>query len=395
MIAPREDVKTMKTESRGFILLTSYLLLSVIVLFSIALFTRGSVFLRTAERNKKKVIAFNMAEAGFDTAFRQLKNNAIAQFPWSSGYVSLNTGNMEGGYSANVSDMGNNIRQIKVTGYSPTQVVTPQSQEIRTVVGYTQPGSTSPFNYAVFAKDNVQMSGNAQTDSYNSANGAYNPLTAGSRGDMGTNSTHGGTVQLSGNVQVKGNAVVGTGGNPNNVITMSGNSQITGTQSAATSPLSLPPATTTATLEGQLTISGNTTYMLPAGTHHFSSLSITGNARLVPMGPVKIYVDGDIKISGNGVATVNNVPANTLIYATQDEEVSISGNGNLYAGVYAPNSEVSNTGNGQLFGAMVSKTYHQSGNGKIHFDEALKQVAGGVGTGLQVLSWQETDKTAA
>jgi len=55
---------------------------------------------------------------------------------------------------------------------------------------------------------------------------------------------------------------------------------------------------------------------------------------------------------------------------------------------------VKNTGNGQLFGAAVSKTYQQSGNGNVHFDEALKQIAGSGSNALTVKSWQENNIAA-
>ena len=380
--------------SKGFILLTSYMLLAMISIFSLGLFTRGSIFLQSADRNKKKMVAFNMAEAGFDDAFYRIKNNTIAA-PWSSGYVSLDTGNIQGGYSVTVSSInGSSIKQISVTGYSPTQAASTQTQELRTINGYVQPAPSNAFNFGVFAKNSITLNGNANINSYDSSAGAYGGANIKSNGDIATDSTGAGTVSLTGNSTINGNATVGPGGNPATVITLGANTTITGSETAASSAQNPPSATTSTTSEGTLSISGNTNYQLSAGVHHFTSLSITGNGKITPLGAVTVYVDGTVNIAGNGVATVSNLPTNFILYSTGTSSVSLSGNGNFYGAIYSPDSAVSNTGNGQLFGAVVSKTYQQSGNGNVHFDEALKQVANTSGTGLTLLSWQETNKTA-
>ena len=129
---------------------------------------------------------------------------------------------------------------------------------------------------------------------------------------------------------------------------------------------------------------------IAAGTYNYTSLSISGNGRLSATGAVTIYVSGSISIAGNGISTSSSKPPNMLIYETGTSSVSLSGNANLYAGIYAPNSAVTNSGNGTLYGAVVSNTYTQTGNGAIHFDQALQSV-GGSGTTATMLSWNESN----
>ncbi len=387
-----------EADSRGFILIMSYMLMLALSVFSLGLFSRGGVFLQSAERNKKKVIAFNMAEAGFDDAFWRIKNNRIANYPWASGFVPLDTGNIRGGYSVTVTDMGNNIKQILATGFSPDQNTITESRETRPVTGYVQQQAVSPFNFAVFAKSSVQVSGNAFVDSYDSSVGPYGAavggsINAGSKGDIGTDSVAAGTVMMSGNVKVKGGLTVGPKGDPDSVLTTSGHVTIAGDKTAATSAQKPPDPSTAISSEGNLALNGNTVYYLPAGNHRFNSLSITGNAQIVPLGPVSVYVDGEVVIAGNGIATVNNSPPKFLIYSLGDEAVKIAGNGKFFGGIYAPNSEVKNVGQGQIFGAIVAKSYHDNGNGQLHFDEAMKKVGSSGGGGLNVLSWQENNIT--
>ena len=378
---------------RGVILLSAYMIFAVMTIMALAVFTRGSIYVQSAERNKKKIVAFNLAEAGFDQAYYNIKNSVISSYPWSSGYTSMTSGNMQGGYSVTVTDLGGGFYKIFSSGYSPSQSSTTTSVETRPITSYVQSTTQSAFPFGVFAVQTIALSGNAQTDSYDSRNGAYGGANKFSRGDVGTDSIGASTLTVSGNAKIKGTATVGPNGNPSSVISTSGNATV---QATATALAAQNPGDVTSPVgsEGSLIISGNTTYTLTAGIHRFSSISITGNAKLNPVGAVTIYVDGALAIAGNGIGTYQNTPTNMQIYLTGNGAVSISGNANLYAGVYAPNSAVSNTGNGELYGAVVSNTYQQSGNGKIHFDEALKDISISTGANLTVKSWQENNVTA-
>jgi len=372
------------------------MILAVISLFSIALFARGATFIESAERNQKKMTAFNTAEAGFDTAYRALNDGTIATFPWTSGYVSMNTGNMRGGYSVTVNDMGNEVRQILVTGYSPDQTTIVEPLESRTVTGYVQPSDDTPFAQAVFAVDGMDISGNAIVDSYNSDNGAYGGSNVLANGDVITNGTDAAELALSGNAIVSGDALSGANSNANQVITTTDNAVLTGTKSAQSKNLAVETPTTELTSSGTLKITGNSNYALPAGTYRFDSISISGNGRITPTGAVIIYVDGELSISGNGyIATASSKPANALIYATGTSTISVAGNGYLYAGIYAPNSTVEIEGNGTLYGGVVSDTFNLEGNGIVHYDEALKEISAGESTGYEVLSWAESNPSAA
>ena len=389
-----------RQSERGFLLIMTYMLITSLSIFSIALFGRGSSFLQTAERNKKKIVAFQMAEAGFDDAFQRLRANTLSSYPWQSGYVSLSTGNIEGGYTVTVTDMGNNIRQISATGYSPGQNTTTESQETRSVTGFSQTAPSSAFNFAVFAVNSVQVSGNAMTDSYDSRlnGGVYGGSNVAQNGHLGTDAASAGMVMMSGNVEIRGNAVVGPNGNPGpgvgSVITTSGNVSITGSRTAATAAQNPQTLSTSVGTEGALSVSGNTDYTLTAGVHRFSSLSVSGNGSITALGPVQIYVDGAVSISGNGISTASNLPPNMVIYSMGTSSISLSGNANFFGGIYAPRSNVSVTGNGHVYGALVSKDYQQSGNGQVHFDEALRDVAGSGGNQLELLSWRENNVTA-
>lgn len=388
-------------------MITTFLLLSVLSIFSLALFSRSNTYLVASERNKNKIVAFNMAEAGLDLALTQLAGSPA--YAGTKGYVSMNTNTVRGGYKVTVTTAANNpnVRQILVDGYSPSNVTTARAYEMRSVTGFAQVGVSSNNDFAVFARESIHMSGNARINSYNSKNGPYDPKTATSRGHIGTNNARNGFVMLSGNARIQGNVAVGLGGattvntsgyatadaprSPNSVVTMSGNAVIQSvtniSQTKTFEPVPAPPSS------GTLQLSGNTVYKLPAGEYHYSDLSITGNAKLEPLGPVKLHVDGKIQISGNGIVTSESKPSNLFLYARGSSPVSFSGNAHFYGVIHAPNSEVKNTGNGHIYGSVIAKNYHDNGNGQVHYDEALNTV-GGSSNSVDLLSWRESNTTA-
>jgi hypothetical protein len=266
---------------------------------------------------------------------------------------------------------------------------------------------TDPFADAAHGKTSVELIGNAWTDSYDSAVGSYNVSgNKGHKGDVSTDSIANGAVSVGPGSTVDGQALVGAGGNPATGIVNQGTiTGATGTEpSAFALPLStIPPAVTNL---GALNISGNSTRTLPGGTYWFSSISVTGNARLVTTGPVKIYVTGSVDIGGNGVGTAGNLPPNFLLYGTVDPSnaankctsVSIHGNGNFYGAVYAPEASVVVAGNGVNYGALTGNTVRINGNGGFHYDEQLGNLGRFVTesvtttfltTGFSRYSWRE------
>lgn len=363
----------------GFILITVYLLLALLLVPAAALFAHSLSHVRSSQRLQSNLQAYQLAEAGLDWAITQFRNNPL----WAGGTGTLSAGN----YTVTLQNLGNN-RQ-RVTSQGTANQGFPAVRSVETIVLVT---ANPLFPYAMFGNESVTLSGNANTDSYNSSVGPYNSATAGSNGDVGTNGISAGNVSLSGNASVNGDVYVGTGGDPNTVITMTGNSTITGgPPSALNTPQPMTPVTVPGGLtnQGNLSISGNNTVTLPGGTYLYSSVSISGNGGLNFTGPVTLYLTGQLSVSGNGIGTVSNLPPGLLIHVQGSGNVNFSGNANFYGAVYAPESDISISGNGAFYGATIGKKITNSGNGGVHYDEALQNVGGGAGGQVQVLSWQD------
>jgi len=232
------------------------------------------------------------------------------------------------------------------------------------IAGISQAGGGSG-GYGIVGLDSVSMSGNAKTDSYNSSNGVYTSSSAGTAGSVYSN----GNITLSGNATVNGDAQPGIG----KTVKMSGNADVTGSTTTQTSAMefndaSLPSSYTSG---GSFSKSGNGSTTLTAGNYYYSSFSLSGNHTLQISGKVTVYVNGNVSLSGT-VNTGSNLPSNFEIRVlASSSSVAISGNGSLYADVYAPKSSLSISGNGNFYGRFVGKSFTVSGNGKLHYDTAI------------------------
>lgn len=232
------------------------------------------------------------------------------------------------------------------------------------------------FQDGVFGRDTIQISGNAYTDSYDSSKGPYGPSNRTNNGSARSN----GNIALSGNATIGGDAVPG----PGQKVTLSGNASVTGSTAAAGSPATYAPVTVPGGLTnlGNLSLSGNKKRTLTAGSYLVSSVSITGNAQLIinaSAGPVNLYVTGNISVAGNGIANGSGRPSNLMIFQSGSPGIAFSGNTDFFGTIYAPQSPLAISGNGNMFGAFVASSLQNSGNGGIHFDQALKSLPGGPG----------------
>lgn len=228
-------------------------------------------------------------------------------------------------------------------------------------------GSGPAFGFV--GLDSFNASGNATVDSYLSSAGSYTSGTARANGDVLTN----GNMNLNGNVKIYGDATYGSSYSANGGAGVV--SPGTLSQSSSSVSYAAPTLPTSYTSMGNLNGSGNGSLNLTNGNYYFTNFSTSGNFTLNTTGQVSIYVGGNINLSGN-VNTTGNLPSNLKIYTTQSSGVNISGNANLYADIYAPNSPINVSGNGQFFGRAIGKSFSISGNAGFHYDESLNTSSG-------------------
>jgi len=373
---------------------------------------------RVTERYTESIKALSLAEAGLDRGLWEFNYGDGNWSNWTD--VGVNgkqlTADLDtlGSYRVTISDITDNNPVITASGHIPDLAVSRLERSIEASVNRE---SNSPFSYAGFGKEFVKMTGNGETDSYNSNDGAYDEDdNLGANGDIGTNSGDAGAIDLQGNATVNGDA--GTG--ENGTVEVSGNAEVNGDTSDDVAedmpPVEVPEALTSLSSGGNYGLNGNNDETLTEGDYRYNSLSISGSASLTIIGSVRLYLthanslrtsgngiliidsDADLTIytngrsviSGNGIANETNVPANFLLYSAYsgNNGVQITGNGDIYGAIYAPYTNVKVTGNGNLYGSLIGKDLTVTGNGDLHYDEALSDVEGGSITYVMQL-WQD------
>jgi hypothetical protein len=132
---------------------------------------------------------------------------------------------------------------------------------------------------------------------------------------------------------------------------------------------------------GNVTLSGNSTVYLTAGTYYMNSLTIQGNNRIVvdeAGGEVKIVLVGEgsvtkvLDVTGNGLSNDTWDPTLLTFEYSGDKIIEMDGNGNTASLIYAPNAQGRFWGNADFYGSVIMRTMNFGGNAGIHYDNNLQ-----------------------
>lgn len=383
---------------RGVILITTLLFVLIIGMLATSLFAITISERRQVDFEINRITAFHLAEGGIDEAMVNLETNT--NYPGTDGVISFGNGS----YSTAVTQpnplTNPNVRRIISTGYSPASQNTAYGYQERMLTTFVTVDPKPLYNNAVFAQNQIVLSGNSVTDSYNSANGSYGSLNMGNKGNVASNTITTGDMDLSGRTLVKGDAVAGPLGNASDIITLSGSASVTGDIRSATRAQSYdsPAVPEGLPSSGSLVLGADDVMALAAGTYQYNKISISGDAKLTLLGPVTVYSTGDVSIKGNSVVSIGNIPSNFMLYVVGDQEVTISGTGAFYGVIHAPESGkrsqgtraigVRTTGNTEIFGAVVCYKF-EGRHASLHYDEGLSSIVSSKEFNVGVVSWQE------
>lgn len=378
-------------DHKGIAIVSTVGLISTVATLSLALLYGNLYQIRAAERFESRIMAFNWAEGAIDRTIVELKEDSSYE---GLPATDASTGTLNGSYSTTVTDAGETGRYQISASSSVGDYNDAYGAQSRSITAVVQLPTGFPFPAAMFGKESVSVTGQASTDAYDSSeNPTYDALAATAEGNVGTNGTGAGSITVSGNGDVNGDATVGPGANVASAITINGaNASISGTKSAAASEVDLPDVTVPSGLTnlGAISKSSDGSYPIAAGTYQVDSISITSKASLqATSGPVILYVTGDITLAGKGVVTADNLPTNLIIYVAGENTVHFSADAVIYAAIYAPESDVNLTGKGDFYGAVVGETIDNSGQGSFHYDKALEDLEGGGGSEVEMVAWSE------
>lgn len=395
---------------RGVALVAAIICTFVILAMGMALVSLSTHDMRATDEQGTMIRLRNVAEAGVEQAFERLSadptwratdstdadfNNTPITATVSGQTQTLGTFTVDP-----IVEQAGDFVQVVAHAYYPNATDSNRLVKTVRVTAYKKWGM--PFSAAAFGKSGVPLA-NGETDSYSSDAGTYGGSNVGSRGDIRTDSTDPSSVTIKSNGQCNGKVIYGPGADLSRVSLDTGRindndsdeaNDVMSAPNTAVMPDVEVPTTGVTELRDVAGFSSNTLSggTLPAGKYVCDAVSITGNSRVTLLGPVVLYVKGSIAIGGNGIIN-SGVPADLQIYGTpQCTSVSISGNGQLSAAVYAPQADIVLNGggtNGQVFGALAGNRVSFNGNGTVlHYDEALQRVKGSV-IGFRTKTWQE------
>lgn len=384
----------MLTNRRGIVLITAFLAIALLLVLSGVFFMSSITEQRASQRQLAVTAAFYLAEGGIDDAMAKLR--ADNNYPGSApAVIQLGAG---GQLETRVTqpDIVNqpDLRRIESWGYTPSKDQSSYGYQVKKLEAYVTVTPNPLFMMAILTQDEIEMNGSGSLDSYDSSKGAYDPASAGSDADIGSNnkSNEEPVIQIKGNFTINGDAGVGPGVPYQDAIKVWPQSNITGGQSNYTKEIAMPPVIVPGNLSnsGDLDIGGGASQVFPGGDYWFSSVKIAGNGQLQFTGPAVVYVTGDIDIAGNSVTTSSDLPANLVFKVAGAHDVKLTGDTDFYGGIYAPESEINLNGNGKVFGALTAKEVDINGNVDFHYDEAMKNVPGGAGYLVELNAWHES-----
>ena len=389
--------KLLQTKKRGSAIPLAIVVVLILLAMGTGLLSMGLNSRTFSLRTTSDITARCAADTGLTMALYQMNEKLKVQ-PWSASTLPKATDTKllycDASYSYSVT--GN-----LANGYI-MQSVGKADQAQRTV--YATLGLRGLFEHAILTKGSLVLKSGTVIDGYNSGD----PLDTDFNVDIGTQSTADSMVVLNSGVTVKGDVLVGLGGNPDTVIKDLG--ATTGDQLGGTEKDPLPlvtPPTLTDMMIG-IEAKGKTVTITPAENGQYSNIDlasssdvgileidkgdvvlyITGNIELgnsceivVKDGSsLTIYLDGDI-VSGNGSSIGTENPSKDALtiqlYGTGEGEQNFDIKAkNEWTGViYAPNANIDLYANGDAYGAIVADSFEFKSGGNYYYDEALREVS--------------------
>jgi hypothetical protein len=370
---------------------------------------------RIAMNNEQKLIAIEAANAGIEDAIYYLSTDTS----WNTGltdvalphsnakYTVTFNRNINTPYSSN-----NSSGAATISGYNGRQVP-PGFIHIVSVGSFGRnsdvqealisTGSSPYFTAGTFVKETIAISGSHFFDSYDSSKGNYYS-TVSAEGNVRTNSSLSSAVVFSGYADVRGNIIAGIGGSSSSTLVTNGVINYKSFATATPTDFTFPNPSV-GTSKGSFKVSAYNVMTLSPGT--YDSIDIKGasiitltegdyivkgnldigasaNIKIAPGSKVRIYVLGSsMDFSGSCFTNDSQIPGNFLIFGGPNcTSVSMSGYGNQYVGLYAPNAALRISGSMDLYGALVGKSLELSGYSFFHYDKALGTISGsGTGSG--------------
>jgi len=431
-----------KRNKRGMVLPLIISIALVLAILGMGMIRLGFGSRLMAIKSSAGITARAAADAGVTQALYEMNKlfNTIPGGPYTPSAVNQplpDATNRNAIYSYHVEDptidpvTGENYWLITSTGTS--------GGEIRTV--YARACIVNMFDYAIIVTDTITLNQNIVIDGYNSDFG-YDPTAPSLYLRIGTNRNDPPPpeypITLRNNVWVKGDVLVGVGGNPDELIWDQANpGATTGNRWTLPSTFQFDPIKVPLPDAPGMTINGDDiTIVAPAGytrdnpytieTPYINiyrnpgpgTLTVVGHVELIvpgdmtlnsdtnlhvgdPLNPdtwglnssLSIYLNGNLEVkNGSAINNWSKIPNNFWLYGIgtgpSEQKWLIKQSGDFYGAYYGPNADIQVLESGQIFGSVSGKRFYMRENGKLHYDVQLSKW-GKSDIGFEIYRWWE------
>jgi hypothetical protein len=354
-----------------------------------------------AIRSADSITARSAADAAVSDAIFEM-NEKLKVKPWNNSSLPAASNvallDSDAAYDYEVAE-NNGIYTVEGTGRAGISV--------HTVNGALR--LASPFDYALFTRNTIELKNCGKVDWYNNKPGDW-PL------QVGTTSTAAGDITLMNGSTINGDVLVGVGGDPEVVINGHAGATITGGTDSFTyipplPPVIVPNPVASMSSGGQIT---NSTTISASGK--YSGINLGNSIVLTIDKPVTLYITGDVLLSnsaeikinsggslvmyvggsviGNYSAGFNNTTANAKklgIYCLDTcRTVLFKNSSSFYGTIYALNAAVTIDNSANIYGSVVSDSFILKNSGRLHYDAALRdRTVNDEGVRFSIKRWSE------
>lgn len=336
-------------KNRGFMLMTLYLLIPLLLILTGALMAQTWTDLRASQRSQASLQGLYCAEAGIDSALVQLRQN----YSWQGGSGAV--GNI-GNYSVTVGDIGQSRLQVVSTGVCTT-LSGPVTRSVEITVQKAIPPDF--YDHVIWASKNLDFRGSA----YEITGGIL----------------HGDTTPTSNTSHVTGSITYNAKANPLPRLNYQQLHDIAASQGNVYDAARL----------------GNGHGVFPTSFWYQQPTNPADPSTGIPN---VNYITTDLILNGN-IGTLGGlfvVVGNVLTDPTMVEDTTINGNGQIKGAIYSTGNFRINGGGGNLNidgGVWAGNEVRVNGNSTLTYNAQYMQAikALGIKSDVTVLSWREPE----
>lgn len=406
MIEKKE--KRSKRDRTGVILPLAVLMVVILAIIGVALIRLGFHARMMAVRATSNISARVAADAGIVKALHEMNQRFVSGPSWDNSWIPYSTPNdvalpnSYASYSFNITGPTNPTGPF---GAWRWEIVSTGKSGQATKIIHATVRFLSLFEYALIVTDTIWLRNSILIDGYDSRIGPYNAANPSKYLKIGTNSILASAITLQMNATVKGDVLVGVGGDPDVVIDNTPGGIITGEKYNMPWPFEFDPIIVPDcgisqgildSNDSMIGAAGSTVYIKYDGINipslgvleivgdvemHITGDMILGQGaelRVTPGSSLVIYLDGALEgKNSNGINNETLIPGNFILFGTGNEEKKweIKNSGQFYGVYYAPNADIDIfAGGSDIHGSVSGLRFELDQSSRLHYDIALSEL---------------------